>query len=153
MVIDEELDYWPMSRWADPENSEHFANELAEATSMEEDEIEACLAFVADPANRMSEMQQQCDAEYIERLFKQSIADIYSDWEEVGEQWSDDHGGKELLDALMALARRTGRQDVMHELVAELGREVAETEADRHWWYETETGDDGHVFCLARPGT
>lgn len=152
---DEELDHWPMSYWCDPEHPLHdrLALELLDATSMEDDEMVACLAWLQDPLNRFDEIQRQCTAEDIERLFQEHLIMAYPWWGNIAEQRADVMSGKMLLTKLLAVARRTGHQDAFAEMLAQMGQDIAaETDGGSpYWWFHVATLLDGRVFALKRP--
>lgn len=156
IMEDEELDHWPMSAWANPAPdhplNDRLAEELADATSMDDDEMVACFAWLQDPANGFEEkMPGQYTAEQIEALFEEHTVATYTSWAQLAELWSDDHGGEPVLNSLTRVARQTGNQDVFFELLDALGQEIAETEKDRYWWFHVATLLDGRVFCMERP--
>lgn len=153
-MIDDELDYWPMSMWADEAHADRFAEELLEATSMEDDEIVACLAFLQDPDNGFAKMPGVYTGEEIAALFEEHTLDVYPWWGTLAEQRADVMPGKMLLTKLLVVARHMGHQDVFGEMLDQMGRDIAQEQVWRDfWWFHAATLPDGQVFRLKRPGT
>lgn len=151
LVEDEELDYWPMPMWSNPSNNEWARATLTEATSLEPDEIEVCIAFLTEPAHRFSEWSGQYTAEEIEEIFQQYEAGVYEYWGEITESWARDQNGEAVLDAFMRAARHLGHQDVLAELLDEVGRERAQTTSGKFWTFESSSVDHTRVFRMKRP--
>lgn len=151
-MIDDELDYWPLSMWADEAHYGRFAEELTEATDMEEDEIVACLAFLHDQDNGFATIPGQYTAEDIATVFEKHTLDVYPWWGNLAERQADVLAGKMVLSRLWAVARRTGHQDAFGEMLEQMGREIAQTQGYAEgWWFHAATLTDGRVFRMKRP--
>lgn len=150
---DEELDYWPISVWADPTHVLHdrLAEELADATHMDDDEMVACFAWLQDPTNRFAELNRQCTAEDIATLFEDHLVEAHSSWAWFAEQWADAQRAGDVVTKLMSAARELGQQDVLFEIMARMGEKVAESQRNYLWWFHVSTLLDGRVFALERP--
>lgn len=150
---DPELDYWPMSVWADPEHELHdrLAEELADATSMDDDEMVACFAFLQEPAHSFPDGQYT--AEQIETLFEEHRVATYTSWADFAEQWADARNGNTVVvNAMLGAARELGRQDVLFEILACMGERAAASKGDQYWFFHVSTLLDGRLFCMERPG-
>jgi hypothetical protein len=149
---DPELDYWPLSVWADPEHELHdrLAEELEDATSMDDDERVACFAFLQAFASRLPDGQYI--AEQIEALFEDHLVATYTSWGHFAELWADACRSEGAVNGMLSAARDLGHQDVFFEILEQWGQHIAAGRDHEHlWFFHVATLLDGRVFCLERP--
>lgn len=148
-----EIDEGPLAVWADAARAEYFAEELHAASALDEEAIEAGLAFLAHFATDpwVAQDRRLYTAEQVATLIEDQIVTSYNDWAQIADLWFDDHGGDETVTSLSAIARRLGHQDVWFEILTQAGRDLADADRERYWWYESGLLATGHVFCFTRP--
>lgn len=144
---------WEAWQWVVNVNDEMRS---ALADELEEGEVEAWLAYLADPHNAFDQEDRAYSASQIAQLCASRRGLVgqdawsYDSWTQLGEQEYNERHGEAALAELHAVATQIpdGKR-VLNDLMEQVGKEAAANDQARYFWYED---SEGFVYMYWRPG-
>jgi hypothetical protein len=140
------------AQWADGDYRNVYLGELLVAeTDLSEAEAETIIAYLGEVDHDFTGKKSKWYSGEIADYYRDRLVRTYERWEDVGEQWIEQHCPNGLLTFMVNAADDIGNKTELHEIIAQVGRKIARNNTANEWWYETRYLVDGLVVAMRRP--